>query len=187
MQASNLLMGRGPGGQHQVYLVDFGLCSKYIVSGLHKPYVHDRRWAHEGTQEYTSREAHIGCAGRRGDIEVLLYNIMEWIGGWLPWDRDHTTIFEAQYAKFHAFNDIKGFMNVVFKNKEQPEFIEQFMKYVKTLNFEAVPDYNFLRRLLEDVSNYSFNTVGFFFNSEKQAPGKIYFITPSSSSQPNYY
>ena len=31
---------------------------------------HIFRWAHEGTLEYTSRDAHIGSASRRGDIEV---------------------------------------------------------------------------------------------------------------------
>ncbi len=66
--------------------MDFGLCSKYRPGGLHKPYSPDRRWAHEGTLEYTSRDCHLGCFSRRGDLEVTLYNIIEWLGGKLPWE-----------------------------------------------------------------------------------------------------
>jgi len=149
IKASNLLIGRGPGGQHQVYLVDYGLCSKFRVGELHKPFVHNRRWAHEGTLEYTSREAHIGCAGRRGDLEVLLYNLVEWVGGWLPWDRDHTSIEEAQFAKFIAFDDIEAFMKVAFKEGEYPDFIHKFMNYIKKMEFEESPNYKYLRSLLK--------------------------------------
>jgi hypothetical protein len=43
VQASNLLVGLGQQGQHYVHLVDFGLCSKYMVGGIHKQYTHDLR------------------------------------------------------------------------------------------------------------------------------------------------
>ena len=33
----------------------------------------DSRWAHEGTLAYTSRDFHLGCFSRRGDVEVLIY------------------------------------------------------------------------------------------------------------------
>ena len=61
--------------------------------------------------EYTARDFHLGCFSRRGDIEVLFYNLigmksmdqfawttdheenarhfcplLEWMGGRLPWD-----------------------------------------------------------------------------------------------------
>lgn len=44
--------------------------AKVRVKDFHKQYKHDTRWAHEGTMEYTSRDAHIGCASRRGDLEA---------------------------------------------------------------------------------------------------------------------
>ena len=44
-----------------VYLVDFGLTSKYNYLGFHKPFQEDQRSAHEGTLEYTSRDSHLGC------------------------------------------------------------------------------------------------------------------------------
>jgi vaccinia related kinase len=43
------------------FLVDFGLAYRYRTSnGVHKPFVHDERRAHEGTLEFTSRDAHHG-------------------------------------------------------------------------------------------------------------------------------
>lgn len=45
----------------QAFLVDFGLAYRYRTrNGVHKPFVHDERRAHEGTLEYTSRDAHHG-------------------------------------------------------------------------------------------------------------------------------
>ena len=52
---------KGAVGFGKVYLVDFGLVSKYRNLGLHKAFEPDQRSAHEGTLEYTSRDAHLGC------------------------------------------------------------------------------------------------------------------------------
>ena len=66
VQGSNLLFGRGGVGKanakkKNVFLVDFGLTSRYIRNGIHKPFEPDVRSAHEGTAEFTSRDAHLGC------------------------------------------------------------------------------------------------------------------------------
>ena len=55
-----------------MFLVDFGLASKYKDNlGFHHDGGEDERFAHEGTLEYTSRDAHIGAHSRRGDLETL--------------------------------------------------------------------------------------------------------------------
>lgn len=41
-------------------MVDFGLASRYIQDGKHKECKEDLRFAHNGTIEFTSRDAHIG-------------------------------------------------------------------------------------------------------------------------------
>ena len=43
-----------------MYLVDFGLATKYSFSGEHKEYKEDPRKAHDGTIEFTSIDAHKG-------------------------------------------------------------------------------------------------------------------------------
>ena len=76
------------GMNDKLFLVDFGLASRYLHLGIHRPFEPDQRSAHEGTLEYVSRDGHLGCVSRRGDMECLLYVIIEWLGGHLPWDTD---------------------------------------------------------------------------------------------------
>lgn len=54
LKATNMLLGFGKSGGHQVYLVDFGLASHYTTKDF-KP---DPKKMHNGTIEYTSRDAH---------------------------------------------------------------------------------------------------------------------------------
>jgi len=148
VKGSNLLVGLGLDGQHLVHLVDYGLCSKFRVGDLHKQYKHDTRWAHEGTMEYTSRDAHIGCASRRGDLEVLFYNLIEWFGGSLPWDRECASPQVTKTAKFLAFRQMGKFLRICFRGEKFPAFLVKFMKYVNGLQFEEEPNYDYLRGLV---------------------------------------
>ena len=43
-------------------MVDFGLAYRYICDGKHKEYFEDKRRQHDGTIEYTSRDAHRGVS-----------------------------------------------------------------------------------------------------------------------------
>lgn len=45
----------------KAFLVDYGLAYRFRTgTGSHKPFLHDERRAHEGTMEFTSRDAHHG-------------------------------------------------------------------------------------------------------------------------------
>jgi len=46
----------------QVYLVDYGLAFRYTADNVHKKYEPDPKKAHNGTIEYTSRDAHSGAS-----------------------------------------------------------------------------------------------------------------------------
>jgi len=154
VKGSNLLVGLGMDGQHLVHLVDYGLCSKFRVGNLHKQYRHDIRWAHEGTMEYTSRDAHIGSASRRGDLEVLFYNLIEWFGGSLPWDRELASPQVTKTAKFLAFRQMGKFLRICFRGQKFPGFLIKYMKYISTLMFEDEPDYDYLRGIMcEEIIN----------------------------------
>ncbi len=159
IKGSNLLTSRIDSSR--VYLVDFGLCSKYVRSGLHKPYQPDRRWAHEGTVEYTSRDCHLGCFSRRGDVEVLFYNLIEWFGGKLPWDDmgDSVRPSVIQNMKVDAFTNPHTFLRTCFEGKEggggggdaafgYPKVLLDFMARISGYAFEQQPDYEDLKRLL---------------------------------------
>ena len=93
---------------NQAYLVDFGLAYRFKRDNIHQKYdaKPDRR--HNGTIEYTSRDAHDGArnqilvdqifsfnlfmilfhfkeTSRRSDLEILGYCIIHWTCGILPW------------------------------------------------------------------------------------------------------
>lgn len=149
VKAANLLVGLGVENQHKVHLVDFGLCSRFQTGNIHKQYIHDERWAHEGTLEYTSRDSHIGCTSRRGDIEVLVYNLIEWWGGSLPWDRDIANAISVKNAKFRAFTNPHKFLRHCFRRTgcTYPPLLNKMMNYINNLRFEDEPDYTFLKGL----------------------------------------
>lgn len=64
IKGPNILLSYGDGigkEKSQAYLVDYGLAYRFRTgTGEHKPFVHDERRAHEGTLEFTSRDAHHG-------------------------------------------------------------------------------------------------------------------------------
>ncbi|XP_043271338.1 serine/threonine-protein kinase VRK1-like isoform X2 [Venturia canescens] len=139
----------------RAYLVDYGLAYRFRTrAGSHKPFVHDERRAHEGTLEFTSRDAHDGTHSRRGDMETLGYNLLQWLCGRLPWEQETggmaTSINpeEVQAQKEIFLSDIPLLMRECFpKKKKPPAAIMTYMKYIAALEFEEKPNYTSLRNL----------------------------------------
>jgi len=143
VKAANLLVGL-ENDSKEVFLVDFGLVVKYMkggIGGTHKEYRADPRKAHDGTIEYLSRDAHIGCTSRRSDMEVLGFNIIHWLTGSLPWLGVTNNPTKVHAAKETFMKDLNN--NVA----GLPKPVQDFMKYVVGLKFEEEPDYNKLRML----------------------------------------
>ena len=61
IKAANLVVGLGREHSHQIYLVDYGLASKFIILGEHSEYKPDTCVAHNGTLKFTSIDAHNGA------------------------------------------------------------------------------------------------------------------------------
>lgn len=153
LKANNMIFKRNQKGMNdKLFLVDFGLASRYLHLGIHRPFEPDQRSAHEGTLEYVSRDGHLGCVSRRGDMECLLYVIIEWLGGHLPWDTDEDEERlkpnVIHQMKIDAFHDIKNFLNnKAFKDKTYPETVELMMNYISKMEFEEEPNYYHFRSL----------------------------------------
>ena len=85
---------------------------------------------------------------RRGDIEVLLYCLIDWMGGKLPWDVDESlkpTVI--QQMKIEAYRDVNTFLKKTFPNGNCPSFIESLMYSVIKTPFDQAPNYEYLRTL----------------------------------------
>ncbi|XP_033166322.1 nucleosomal histone kinase 1 [Drosophila mauritiana] len=139
LKAANILLGLGKGGAAQAYLVDFGLAS-HFVTGDFKP---DPKKMHNGTIEYTSRDAHLGVPTRRADLEILGYNLIEWLGAELPWVTQKLldVPLKVQKAKEAFMDNIGESLKSLFP-KGVPPPIGDFMKYVSKLTHKQEPDYD---------------------------------------------
>ena len=89
---------------------------------------------------------------RRGDIEVLFYNLIEWLGGKLPWEDiiEKVKPPEIHKAKIRAFKDPEAFLTSCFQSSglgAVPEFLKKVMESVEKLKFEEAPDYQNLRSI----------------------------------------
>lgn len=146
---SNLLLGFGANHSGQVYLLDYGLASKYVDRlGQHKEYRQDLRKAHDGTIEYTSRDAHIGAHSRRGDMEILGYNMLQWVCSRLPWEDDLSDPEKVAEQKRECMSNIPHFLRLCFPNDEPPSVLVWYLKYVAGLGFDSKPDYGLCKQML---------------------------------------
>ncbi|XP_025830215.1 nucleosomal histone kinase 1-like isoform X2 [Agrilus planipennis] len=144
IKGANILLGEDSKNPKQVYLVDFGLASHF--SSLLKP---DPKKAHNGTIEYTSRDAHLGVQTRRGDLEILAYNLIQWLGCRLPWE-ENLDPASVQNSKNQYMNDIEQFLKTCFKNEKVPKTVANILKYITSLEVGDTPDYEHLRKILAD-------------------------------------
>ncbi|QQP40761.1 Uncharacterized protein FKW44_014914 [Caligus rogercresseyi] len=174
LKAQNLLLGHGRSKENDVFLVDFGLVSKYKVNGVHLEYKPDARRAHDGTIEYTSRDAHIGAHSRRSDLEILGYNLVHWMSGHLPWMNNLTNPVYVHTQKKGFMSDIPSFLRNCFGDENKyPDVLEKFLNYTVGLEFDTKPDYDLCRSLFKDELR----------RLRLPSDGKIDFSSSSRSSQ----
>jgi serine/threonine protein kinase len=86
--------------QEHIYLLDFGLGRRYLNSRTkeHIPYKDNRSMT--GTVRYASINTHLGMKqSRRDDIEVLLYVLVYFGKGSLPWQDIKETEKRLKYMK----------------------------------------------------------------------------------------
>jgi len=200
IKASNLLLSVNSksGNQHdEIWLVDFGLVEKYLQgeSSKHKPYEEDLRRANNGTIEFTSRDAHIGCFSRKGDIEILAYNLLSWLsGGRLPWmsnlhDKAWVKNMKISYMNrlddllAYAFQDTKTETVTLASSTKKaktnskssqtesattiPDGISEFFKQVIKMKYDDKPNYELLRSILKKaIVSHGEQYDGLFYLSE---------------------
>uniref|UniRef100_A0A1B0GIE4 non-specific serine/threonine protein kinase n=1 Tax=Lutzomyia longipalpis TaxID=7200 RepID=A0A1B0GIE4_LUTLO len=140
----------------RIYLIDFGLASKFVDSqGVHRPFCIDQRRAHDGTLEFTSRDAHLGAHSRRSDLECLGYNLVYWSEGFLPWKLDSEVINQQQnlervhHMKEHFMMDVVAMLEHVY-GKGVPKYLGTYLTYVNNLTYCEEPDYAYCRKIFVD-------------------------------------
>ena len=136
IKAQNMLLGFGRTKENDVYLVDFGLASKYQKDGVHFENKPDNRKAHDGTIEYTSRDAHTGTHARRSDLEILGYNLVHWMSGELPWMGVLQEQLKVEKQKIGYMKEIPSFLSTCFKTQDYPGtyYILHFHSFINLIS-----------------------------------------------------
>ncbi|GIX77817.1 hypothetical protein CEXT_208381 [Caerostris extrusa] len=134
--------------KNELYLIDFGLACRFITNGQHKELKEDLRKAHDGTIEFTSRDAHIGAHSRRGDLEILGYNMLQWLCGRLPWEENLKDAESVSRQKSMYMSNISSLMKSCYPKRAPPRGIADYFTYVAGLTFEEEPDYKYCKNIL---------------------------------------
>jgi len=142
----------------------------YQRDGVHLEYKPDARKAHDGTIEYTSRDAHIGAHSRRSDLEILAYNLVHWMSGTLPWMDNLTNPQYVHMQKKGFMDEVPGFLQRCFGDADYPSVLEDFLDYVNGLEFDDEPDYDKCRDMFKKALK----------KAKKTYDGKLDFTMPKS-------
>uniref|UniRef100_A0A182UN70 non-specific serine/threonine protein kinase n=1 Tax=Anopheles merus TaxID=30066 RepID=A0A182UN70_ANOME len=135
--------------EERIHLIDFGLASKFVDStGQHRPFCMDQRRAHDGTLEFTSRDAHMGAHARRSDLECLGYNLVYWSRGFLPW-KDEKLLNQPEQVhrmKEYFMADVREMLRLIYGD-DCPAYLGEFLAYVGNLTYDERPDYQYCKSL----------------------------------------
>ncbi|XP_070496005.1 uncharacterized protein bsd [Chironomus tepperi] len=150
-QAQSIPKAAADDEDDHVYIIDYGLATKFVdTNGEHRPFCMDQRRAHDGTIEFTSRDAHFGAHSRRSDLECFGYNLIYWSQGYLPWKdeklKDQPEIVHRLKEIF--MTDVKEMLKLLY-GKDVPKYLGDFMHYVGQLEFDEEPNYSYLKGLFE--------------------------------------
>ena len=149
MKPENFVIGR-KNKERTIYLIDFGLSKKYINdNNIHISMKTDRNMI--GTVRYISMNTHQGFEqSRRDDLESLIYIIIYFIKGELPWQNIK---YKSKSERYNKIFEIKK--KTTEKGGELcenlPSEIQTILDYILGLDFTEKPNYSLLKDAVEII------------------------------------
>ena len=166
IKPDNFLIGKNQ-KKSIIYVIDFGLAKRYKdpKNGFHIPYRDGKNLT--GTERFASINTHLGIEqSRRDDLESIGYGLIYFIKGELPWQGLKAKVLKERYSRIMETKIQTSIVNLC---KNCPKELEVFMHYVRNLRFDEKPDYNYLRKLLRNISeNLKIEYDGIFDWNEKE-------------------
>lgn len=148
IKPQNFCMGLGD--SEVVYLLDFGLATKFMDEklGIHAPYREERTFL--GTASFASLNAHMGVQqSRRDDLESLLLVLVYLLKGKLPWQGGK---YKSKVDKQVQIRMQKLLISAEELCEGLPPVYSKAFTYIRSLGFEEKPDYDMLIRDLRKIS-----------------------------------
>lgn len=147
LKPDNMLIGRAF-HKNQIFLIDYGLAKKYRnTHGKHIPYREGGKLI--GTARYASVNSHKGYQlSRRDDIISLCYILIFFAKGKLPWQRVKGDTKEEKYENILKCKETLQ-SDVVCAGL--PKEFQTVLDYAQKLQFDELPDYNYIRNLFKKL------------------------------------
>lgn len=150
IKPENFVMGRYRRG-HWLYMIDFGLAKKIIEDKTGKHIPQKKNKSMTGTARYTSVNSHLGSEqSRRDDLESLGYILVYFMRGSLPWQGLRA---KSKEQKYERISEKKQTTSIESLCKGLPREFAVYFHYIRCLKFEEKPDYQFLRKLFDELLN----------------------------------
>jgi len=132
--------------KNNIYMIDFGLAKYYRDPKikLHMPYRNNKSLV--GTARYASINTHLGIdQTRRDDIEAMLYVLIYFLRGSLPWQGFKEAVKRKKYIKIM---EAKLEIPIELLCKDLPREISNLLNYARFLKYDEKPDYEYMHSLL---------------------------------------
>ena len=131
-----------------IYLIDFGLAKKYRSErGNHVKFSVTKQIV--GTPRFCSINAMRGVEqSRRDDLESIMYLILYFIKGSLPWQG---LKIDDKELRFKKITEIKKSSKLEDLCEGMPKEIFEFCQYIKKLEFEQNPDYEYMKNCFYNI------------------------------------
>lgn len=148
IKPDNFLLGLGI-EKKNIFLIDFGFCKTYMKDNVHMPLkkIHNLI----GSKTYASINSHKFLElSRRDDMESLGYMLVYLYLGSLPWQ----DISQINNKNLDLNEKIKELKTSIINNINLPNVLVDYIKYVRGLEFDEEPDYNYIiREIFQRESN----------------------------------
>ena len=168
--------------KNKIYIIDFGLSKRFRnpKNGEHIPYKDGKTLI--GTAKYSSVYTHLGIEqSRRDDLESMIYTLIYLFNGNLPWDNLKV---KNKIEKYQKILEIK--MNISNEKlfKQLPKEFECLLDYVRSLQFDGIPNYDMMKEKLNCLLNdkFNFDNVFYDWNEKKKNESSNECINLSTAS-----
>ena len=131
-----------------IYLIDYGLAEPFINLKTKKHKILKENQGLKGTVEFCSINSHMGLSlSRRDDLESLAYCLIFLYLGKLPWSSRSSN----GKAIENVLNSKIEFCSIGKDIKIIPKNFGKILDYVTKLEFEAKPDYKYIKDLVRGL------------------------------------
>ncbi|CAK87070.1 unnamed protein product (macronuclear) [Paramecium tetraurelia] len=154
----------------KIYVVDFGISKIFRdKNGNIHPFRDNTSFI--GTTRYASIAAHKGFElSRKDDIESLIYVLLYFIKGQLPWQNMQNVSDEERTAKV---GEMKMSIDPRELCKDAPIEFAIILEYLKQLQYLSEPNYNLIQQQFEKAAENLGIQLDYSYDWDQQQPMKI--------------